>query len=345
MRTLTAEEIAGKTVLLRMDLDVPFKPLPGHETFTAEGAEGDTTTHLMVAEDFRLLAGVDTLDFCLEHAKSVIVMGHIGRPEGKEDSALSVAPIVDWFETQLKGVEFPAGKFHILENLRFEPGEDSADPAFAQQLANLGDFYINEAFASHHPAASTTVLPGLLPHAAGFRFAKEVEVLTKVLNNPQKPLVAVIGGAKLEDKLSVVNRLSQIADAVLLGGKLIHEVRDKGMSFASNVIVGRPSDDGFDISPETRHQFEGVVSRAKQVIWSGPMGKFEDGHNQGNQAIVDAIVASGASSIVGGGDTIAALVQLDLLDKFAKSGFVSVGGGAMLKLLATGTLPTIEALN
>lgn len=342
MQVVTPELIAGKKVLLRLDLDVPFSPLPDNQSFTAEGEEGATTTKLQVAEPFRLEAGLETLKLCLAHAESVIVMGHVGRPNGVVVPELSVAPIVDWFEQRLAGLELPAGKFHILENLRFEPGEDSGDIEFAKQLAGLGDFYINEAFSSHHPSASTTVLPTLLPHAAGLRFAKEVEVLTGVIQNPQKPLVAIIGGAKLEDKLAVVTKLSQVADAVLLGGKLVHEVREKQMSFASNVIVGSLADTGLDISPETRQLFQGVISRAHQIIWSGPMGKFEDGHSEGNKAVLEAIAVSNADSIIGGGDTITAVNQLGQLDKIK---FVSTGGGAMLKLLVDGTLPTIQALN
>ncbi len=341
MQVVNAQLIEGKTVLLRLDLDVALSPATTPTTHQTESGQ-IVTSNLVVAEPYRLEAGFETLKLCLDHAKSVIVMGHIGRPEGKEVPELSIAPIVDWIETKLGNTELPEGKLHILENLRFEAGEDAADLEFAKELAQMGDFFVNEAFASHRPAASTTVLASLLPHAAGLRFAKEVEVLNHVIKEPKKPLVAVIGGAKVEDKLAVVESLAKVADAVLLGGKLLHEIREKNMTFPNNVQVGRLSDDGFDLAPETIMLFQGIISRAAQVIWSGPLGKFEDGHNAGNRAVAGAITYSGADSIVGGGDTIACLISIQMLDKMK---FVSTGGGAMLKLLAGGTLPTIESLN
>lgn len=345
MQTVSAAAVQGKKVLLRMDLDVPLaqqSTINKQQSTSGQDAHSSQlTTHSSVADDFRLRAGLDTLKLCLENAESVIVMGHLGRPNGVNVKELSVAPVVEWFENELKNYEFPPGKFHILENLRFESGEDACDLDFAKELASLGNFFVNESFAGQHPAASTTVLPTLLPHAAGLCFAKEVETLLAVRNQPKKPLVVVIGGAKISDKLSVVNAMSKIADAVLIGGKLSQEIKDQGLGLPNNVMVGKLNDTGFDIAPETRMSFQGVIFRAAQVLWSGPMGKFEDGYNQGNIAIAEAIIKSGADSIVGGGDTIDALGKLGLLEKFS---FVSTGGGSMLTLLATGTLPTIEAL-
>ena len=158
----------------------------------------------MIEDDSRLLAGMDTLGLCLEFATSVTICGHLGRPERKEDPSLTVKPIVDWIEEGYGHIQLPVGKLHILENLRFEPGEDASDPVFAKELASHGDFYVYEAFASHRPAASTTIVPTLLPHAAGLRFAAEVEELTQVRQNPIKPMVAILGGAKVEDKLPVI---------------------------------------------------------------------------------------------------------------------------------------------
>lgn len=322
MQVVTSDLISGKNVLLRLDLDVEIKDAK-------------------VSDDFRLLAGKPTLDLCLMHAKSVIIMGHIGRPGGKEDPNLSVKPIVSWFEEQYSGLTLPEGKLHILENLRFEPGEESCDESFAKKLASFGDFYINDAFSAHHKASSTTLLPKLLPHAAGLRFFKEVEKLSEIRTNPKKPFIAIIGGAKIEDKLPVVHILSKVADAVLVGGKLPWEINQLNLNVPQNVMVAKMNEQGTDLSDEATDSFKKLILNSKQVIWAGPMGKYEDpSQNKGSLELAQAIIDSGAESIIGGGDTQNALKSL--LDKFS---FVSTGGGAMLKFLAEGTLPTIEALN
>ncbi len=327
MQTVQPQLIQNKTVLLRLDLDVPLRQVQGR---------------LEVEDDFRLEAGLDTLDLCLQYAGSVVIMGHIGRPGGKEVAELSVKPVADWFEERFAHVRLPEGKLHILENLRFEAGEDEADENFARGLASLGDIFVNESFAAHHPAASTTVLPALLPHAAGLRFAKEVETLLGVRNNPKKPLVAVIGGAKLEDKLAVLNYFAKIADAVLVGGKLPHEIREKQFNFPDNVLLAQMNKQGTDLSEEDEQNFRKALSDARQIIWAGPMGKYEDPECiGGTRAVAEAAIKSGAELIIGGGDTIAALDKLGILNRVT---FISTGGGAMLELLANGTLPTIEAL-
>src|SRR5258708_3546388 len=327
MRTVQPGLIEGKRVLLRMDLDVPLKQVDS----------GQWT----VEDDFRLRAGLPTLEMCLQHAESVIIMGHVGRPEG-QDPKLSVKPIVDWLERYYADVELPEGILHVLENLRFEAGEDSSDPKFAQELASLGDFYINDAFASHHPAASTTLLPTLLPHAAGLTFAKEVEELTQLKHQPKKPFVAIIGGAKIEDKLPVLQTFAQIADAVLVGGKLPEEIKAEGITLPSNVLVAKMNEQGTDLSAEVADAFRGVILSSKQIVWAGPMGKYEDGFIEGTKALAQAVIQSGAHSVVGGGDTITVLDELGLLNKFS---FVSTGGGAMLEFLVKDTLATIEALS
>lgn len=315
MQVVTADFVKHKKVLLRLDLDVPLRQAQGHG-------------QLEVTEDFRLKAALPTLDLCLQNASQVIIMGHVGRPTG-ENPSFSVAPIYDWL------TEHGYKNFKILENLRFEEGEsfDSAQDLrddnieYAKELASLGDVYVNEAFGSHHPAASTTILPTLLPHAVGLHFAKEVEKLTEVRENPKHPLVVIIGGVKLEDKLPAIEAMRKIADSVLIGGKIASEI---GLS--KNL-----TEDGFDINDETISQWKLVLQNASMIVWNGPLGKTE----KGTLEIAKAVIDSGAESIVGGGDTIDLLDQLDLLDKFS---FVSVGGGAMLKFLTEGTLPTIEAL-
>lgn len=331
MQVVTPELVANKTVLLRLDLDVPLR-----------GAQGK----FEVADDFRLLAGMDTLGLCLEFARSVIIMGHIGRPQGKEVSELSVKPIVNWLEEGYGHIRLPVGKLHILENLRFEPGEESCDLSFARELAGYGNFFVNEAFASHHKSASTTLLPGLLPHAAGLNFAHEVETLLKVRNNPEKPFVAIIGGAKLEDKLPVVEVLSKVADAVLVGGKLPAEIKEKNITVPANVLVAKMNEDGFDISQDAIAGFKKLILNAKLIVWAGPMGKYEDPkYNAGNQELAKALLSSSAQIVIGGGDTLNALAGFATdFAKLNNRAFISTGGGAMLKLLSDGTLPTIEAL-
>ena len=323
MQVVSPELIENKRVLLRLDLDVPLK-------------DG------VIEDDTRLLAGMDTLGLCLEFASSVTICGHLGRPEGKEDPALSVKPIVDWIEEGYGHIQLPVGKLHILENLRFEPGEDASDPVFAKELASHGDFYVYEAFASHRPSASTTVVPALLPHAAGLRFALEVEQLMQVRNNPLKPLVAILGGAKVEDKLPVIKAMAEIADVVLVGGKLAAEIREKNIEgLGPKVMVAKLNEDGFDISEETLLAWSNLIKTAKEVVWNGPVGKFEEPKYNQSELLAKAIIESGAKSIIGGGDTISAVTQYGLADRFT---FVSTGGGAMLNLLADGTLPTSEAL-
>jgi phosphoglycerate kinase len=323
VQTLTAPLIQNKKVLLRLDLDVPI-------------AEGK------VADDFRLLAGLDTLDFCLAHAQSVVVMGHLGRPSG-EDPSYSVKPVVDWFEERFAHISLPAGKLHILENLRFEAGEDSCSLDFAKELASLGEVFINEAFASHHPSASTTVLPTLLPHAAGFTFQKEVEVLSQVRSNPDKPLVAIIGGAKLEDKMPAVLSLAKIADVVLVGGKIALEMKLQEVEVPGNVMLGKLNELGTDLAPSTTDAWKNLIAGAKEIVWNGPVGKFEDERNGETKVIAKMILENTqAKTILGGGDTITAVSKYGQLGGFS---FVSTGGGAMLEFLIQGTLPTIEVLN
>ena len=325
MQVVSPELITGKTVLLRLDLDVPIE-------------------NGKVVDDTRLLSGMDTLGLCLEFAASVVVCGHIGRPGGKEVPELSVKPIVDLLDEGYGHIQLPEGKLHILENLRFEPGEDEASLDFAKELAGYGDFFVYEAFASHRPAASTTVVPTLLPHAAGLHFAEEVKHLLEVREKPLRPLITIMGGAKIEDKMPVIKSMAQVSDAVLVGGKLALELKDNEELFnnlGANVMVAKMREDGLDIADETLDAWKRVIAGGKEIVWNGPVGKFEDDSCDKTEKLAQAIIDSGAKSIIGGGDTISAMNKYNLLDHFT---FVSVGGGAMLKLLEKGTLPTIEAL-
>ncbi len=339
MQVVSAQLVSGKKVLIRLDIDVPIG-VSEHQSVS-----GSEKGKLVVLDDFRLKAGLGTLKLCLENASEVIVMGHLGRPKG-EDKKLSVAPIYTWLENQGFAGDLESGKLQLLENLRFEEGEDSCDLNYAKELAALGEIYINEAFAAHHPAASTTVLPTLLPHAAGLRFAEEVKTLSEIQDNPQRPLIAVVGGAKIEDKLPAVRVLSKIADVVLVGGKISQELeKDPGIlkELGEGVVLGELNKDKTDLTPETIQVWKEIIlHHSKSVIWNGPLGKIEDPQNNQSKYLAEAIIESGAKSVVGGGDTVSALDKWNLLDKF---NFVSTGGGAMLEFLTEGTLPAIEALS
>ena len=324
MRVLTPHQITGKSVLLRMDIDVPLKRTNGK---------------MVITDDSRLRSGLPTLFLCLQYAERVVVMGHLGRPEG-EDPDLSVAPVVEWFDKLIYDYEYPQDRFQVLENLRFEKGEEDCDLEYAKKLASLGNFYVNEAFAAAHKSSSTTVLPTLLPHAAGFHFDHEVHTLKQVRENPKRPLVAIIGGVKVEDKYQAVVALSKIADAVLVGGLLARKIKEQNLEISPNVHLAELNESGFDISPKSIEDFSNIIAQAKEVVWVGPLGKFEDKESaHGTLKVAEAVIKSGAYTIIGGGDTVSALSFY--IDKFD---YVSAGGGAMLKLLCEGTLPTIQAL-
>src|SRR3989344_4245910 len=330
MREISPDLISGKTVLLRYDIDVPIK-------------------NRKVVEDFRLRAGLATLKLCLENAQQVILMGHIGRPGGKEVPELSVEPIYDWLATHddLRS-HLESGKLKLLENLRFEPGEEACSLEYAKEILKQvqddgNSFYVNEAFSAHHKAASTTVLPTLLPHAAGLRFAEEVKSLTEVRENPKKPLVVIIGGVKLEDKLPAIDAMSKIADYVLVGGKIVAQLGQTYHDGGTNVQIGDLTDDGMDISQTTIEEWQPIIQKANMIVWNGPLGKFEEErYTEGTKKIAEAVISSDARPIIGGGDTISAISTFGLLCQFEKKGILLVGGGASLKFLELGTLPTIE---
>lgn len=322
-------------------MDVPLGKLTATH-LEDEGGLKHQTLHqsIHVLEDFRLRAGLPTLEMCLTHAASVIVLGHIGRPGGKEVRQLSVGPIVEWMEKNLD-FYWDDEKFKVMENLRFEPGEDAADLSFAKELAVFGDIYINEAFAAYRPAASTTILPKLLPHAAGLNFVQEVLELTRLTSAPERPFVVIMGGAKVEDKLPVIEEMAKIADVVLIGGKLPVEIKERSIQVAANVMVGKLNEPQTDLAPETTESWALLIKNAQTILWNGPLGLVEEAGNEQTLKVAEMVLDSGARTIIGGGDSISYFHKLGLLDQFS---FVSTGGGAMLKLLADGTLSTIEAL-
>lgn len=329
MQIVSAEFVKEKKVLLRYDIDVALRSDQGK---------------MVVGEDFKLSAGLATLRLCLDNASGVILIGHVGRPEGKMAVNLSVEPIRQWFSEHGFSADLENGKLNILENLRFDPREETCDSEYAKELAQMGEIYVNEAFSSYRPAVSTTILPTLLPHAAGLRFAEEVKVLSEVRNNPKKPFVAIMGGAKVADKLPVIRVLAGKADAVLVGGKLVSEIREQNISLPKNVMVAMLSENGLDIAAATTEAWSELIRRSKMIVWNGPLGKFEDPENNQTEKIARMILDSDAEIVIGGGDSVAALSRANLLEEAEKKALVSVGGGAMLKFLSDGILPTIEVL-
>jgi phosphoglycerate kinase len=314
---LTDLDVSGKRVLLRLDLDTNPDP-----------------------NDLRIKSSEETLSYLKENgASEIIILAHKGRPDGKIDENLSLKPFQSIFDKWGARVE---------ENLRFDPGEESNDPEFAKKLASMGDILVNEAFASSHRAhASITGLPKLLPHAIGFRFQKEVENLSKVFENPVRPLVFLISGLK-EDKLQYIKAFENMADKILVGGRLPDFLGDAALESVrlkddkDKVIVGNLIMDKEDITLNTIEVFEKEVSSAGTIVVSGPLGKYEEeGHRMGTEKVFKAIVASSAFKIAGGGDTEKAVTTLNLSDGF---NWISVGGGAMLEFLSKKTLPGIEAL-
>lgn len=348
MKLLRDLDVFQKRIFVRADLDVPLE-------------EKDEAT--------RLTSLKPTIDFLLEKgAKQIIIAGHIGRPsftkvtEGKPpfyDPSKSTKQLLPHLEKILgQKIEFIAqpagldtstgltprvgGNLVLLENLRFWPGEIGNDPEFAKQLAELADIYVNEAFGNcHRDHTSMVDLPKLLDHAAGIHLEEEVNKLTEVLYNPKRPLVAIVGGAKLETKIPVIHNLSAHADKVLVGGELPIEIKRQQTKMAENVKVATLKEDQKDLNEEDIGVFCKEILEAKSIVWNGPLGVFEKGHDKGTLEIANAIATSGAYSIVGGGETTQFLARCKLLSKFS---FVSSGGGAMLEFLAGKTLPGIAAL-
>lgn len=308
--------LEGKTVLVRADLDVDYSD---------------------DIKDYRLECLTPTLDYLKEKNAKIIVCGHKGRPEGKEVSELSLKPLQTYFDKW--GAE-------VLENLRFNPGEEANDEDSAKELASKADFFVNEAFAtSHRSHASIIGVPKFLPSAVGLQFEKEVENLSKITDDPKRPLMYIISGVK-KDKMEMVKNLEKQADKILVGGRLPEYFGDEGLESVRNqdkkIVIGNLVQDKEDITLNTIEIFKAEINRAASIVLAGVLGKYEDeGHIQGTKEIFKAVAGSRAFKVVGGGDSLTALQMFDLFDKFD---WVSTGGGAMLEFLANGTLPGIEAL-
>lgn len=287
--------IDGKRVIVRADFDVPI-------------------VNGQIEEALRIEKSIPTLKLLLEKNCQLSIISHLGRPEGKDQSqSLRVTlPVLEkflgkqvLFQEDLE--QKPTGQVVLLENLRFWQGEENNDLEFAKKLALLGDYYVNECFSvAHRNHASVATLPTLLPGAAGLELFREVSELEKIFKEPKKPLIAIIGGAKLETKLPAITNMAKVADKVLVGGKLMFEIdRNK---LPDNVIVAVDDIDQKDIGLETLKLFGQQINNAKMIVWNGPMGKFEEEkYENGTRQLAKIIGQSSAYSIVGGGDTVAAL--------------------------------------
>lgn len=390
MKYLDQIDVKGKRVLVRVDFNVPMDK------------------QCRVTDDTRVRANLPTINYALEKGAKVIVASHLGRPKGKRVEEFSLKPVAPILAELLKkDVVFvddcvgekarqavsnmKAGDVILLENLRFYPGEDKNDVEFARQLAELCDVYIDDAFAvSHRAAASNTAIAGLVKEcAAGFLLKNEIEYFNKAMGKPARPLVAIIGGAKVSDKIKVLENVIDKVDRLIVGGgmaftflkaqghnigkslceadmldlagKIMDKARQQNVQFllpVDVVIAKAPAADaetkvvnvkgipdewmGLDIGPATIASFSAAVKDAKTIVWNGPLGMFElTPFSKGTFSLVDAVVDSGALTIVGGGDTDTAIHKTGLSDKIS---YISTGGGAFLELLEGKTLPAVAAL-
>jgi phosphoglycerate kinase len=342
-RSVDTADVAGKVVLVRSDLNVPLE----------DGR---------VADDTRIKASLPTLRLLLERdAREVRVCSHLGRPKTDEDRATyAMAPVREAVRSAI-GDE----RVEVLENTRFNPGETNNDPGFARELADGCDLYVNDAFGSAHRAHSSTVgVAELLPAYAGLLLLEELRNLGRLLGDVERPFVIVSGGAKVEDKIGVLQNLGNKADAVLIGGKMAEDVRtDNPFTFEAILPVdvvaanefaadaetqvtpfdARPDGWlGLDVGPRTRDEFARRIAGARTVFWNGPMGVFEwPAFAAGTVAVAEAVAACDGFTVVGGGDSVRAVHEAGVADRIS---WISTGGGASLELLEGKELPGVRAI-
>ncbi len=342
-RSVETAEVDGKRILVRADLNVPL-----------EGGR--------VADDTRIRAAIPTLRLLLDRgASAVTICSHLGRPQTEEERAkYMMAPV----ERRLRELVSDS-RLQVLENTRFHAGETKNDVGYARELAEGNDLYVNDAFGSAHRAhSSTEAVAHLLPAYAGLLLLAELDHLGRLLGDVERPFVLIAGGAKVEDKLAVLENLGGRADRVLIGGKMAEQVREHNpLSFPVELptdVVAASSfaeeaesraatvDDvptgwlGLDIGPATAVAFGAIVREARTIFWNGPMGVFEWSHfAAGTRAVAEAVAAADAYSVVGGGDSVRAIQQLGLADRVS---WVSTGGGASLELLEGRELPGVAAI-
>ncbi len=384
-------EVEGRRVLVRVDFNVPLADGPGGTR--------------VVADDMRIRAALPTLELLRERGAALVLASHLGRPKGKVDPALSLRPVAERLAELLGGEVTLApevvgadaeaiahglgpGDVMLLENTRFEPGETENDPKLAAGLAALGDLYVNDAFgAAHRAHASTAGVAELLPGYAGLLLEREVTELTRVVEAPERPLVVVLGGAKVSDKVAVIDRFLEVADQILIGGamafgffeaqgiptgnSLVEGVELAGEALAKagdsgcelvlpvDLVLGREfsagterreSDGvevpdgwmGLDVGPRTGALYGEAVKAAGTVLWNGPMGAFElEPFAGGTRAVAEAVAAAPGTTVIGGGDSVAAIRKFGLENEVD---WLSTGGGASLELLEGKKLPGVEAL-
>jgi phosphoglycerate kinase len=343
-RSVRDADVAGKVVLVRADLNVPLE----------DGR---------VADDTRIRASLPTLELLLQRgAREIRICSHLGRPKTEDDRAkYSLGPV----EARLREL-LPDERIQVLENTRFDPRETENDESFARELAAGCDLYVNDAFGSAHRAhASTEAVAHVLPAYAGLLLQEELSHLGRLLGDVERPFVLVSGGAKVEDKLGVLENLGGRADTVLVGGKMAEQIRTENpLSFdvvlpVDVVAVAAFEEDaesritpyselpdgwlGLDIGPETRKRFATEIANAKTVFWNGPMGVFEwPRFAEGTRAVAEAVARNGdAFTVVGGADSIRALTEMRLV---ARVDWASTGGGAALELLEGKELPGVAAI-
>lgn len=388
-RTVSDVDVAGKTAVVRVDFNVPLDK-QGHVT--------DAT---------RIEAALPTIRYLLEHNARVVLMSHLGRPDGKVVESMRMAPVARELERLLGqpikmapdsvGPEverlvrdLQPGEVLMLENLRFHPEEEANDPRFAKQLAALGDIYVNDAFGTAHRAhASTEGIAHYLPAVAGFLMQKELDALGGIVENPEHPFAAIIGGAKVSSKIKVLQKLLTKVDILIIGGGMANTfLKAKGYEVGSSLLepdkvdvawdlmrqaqdrgvqLGLPIDvvvaqrfeadaptrvvevdqvpEGWtivDIGPRTVEEFRAVLLPARTIFWNGPMGVFEmPRFAAGTKAIAEILSKSDAVTVVGGGDSVAAVEQMGYADRMSH---ISTGGGASLELIEGRTLPGVAAL-
>jgi phosphoglycerate kinase len=353
-------DVRGKTVLVRTDFNVPMSGPDGARVIT---------------DDFRIKSALPTIEWLVQRGAKVICASHLGRPKGVHTPKYSMNPVRARLAELAPGVE-------LLENLRFAPGEEANDDIFVQQLVRGVDCYVNDAFgAAHRAHASIVGPPRTLPSAAGRLVQREVEVIDALRRSPKRPFVAVLGGAKVSDKLGVIDALVQVVDQLLIGGGMCFTfLAAKGYSVGDSIcerdqvdhckqllatydkfllpedIIGLDADGvystfgvrlpagakGMDIGPGTAAAFSDAVMEARSVFWNGPMGVFEDPRfAKGTRTVAQAMADTKAFTVVGGGDSAAALAEFGLADEVDH---VSTGGGASLEFIEFGDLPGLKAL-
>ena len=345
MKVLNDLDPKSKRILIRCDFNVPL---------------GDREE---ILDDFRIQRTLPTINYLLAKKARIILMSHLDDPDGKVIEGLRLIPVQNRLEELLNikvvksqdcvGKETEEvvsrmgdGEILLLENLRFHDEEEKGNLDFAREISNLGEIYINDAFGACHRAhASIVGIPKFLPHGAGLLLEKEVKSLRRLLEKAEKPMVAIIGGKKVETKTEVIDRISDIADIVLIGGLIQKELKEENIQLKNPQKIIGPVDElggGLDIGPKTAALFRGKILTAKTIFWNGAVGKIEEEEfSKGTEEIAKAIIESKAFSVAGGGETVEFIRKFNLLDKFAH---VSTGGGAMLSFLSGEKLPGISAL-